>query len=85
MIIWVFVILFITLKKKRFLFSLVLGFKNYCKDVICFMSKDDPYITFDELKKFAESVNGKMIIKENSGHFNEKAGYKTFPEILKYV
>lgn len=63
----------------------ILEFKNFCKDVICFMSKDDPYITFDKLQEFAYSVNGKMIIKESAGHFNEKAGYKEFPELLKYI
>lgn len=60
-------------------------FKDYCKDVICFMSKDDPFVKFDALLNFADSVGGKKIIKEHAGHFNEKAGYTTFPEILKYV
>ena len=60
-------------------------FKDYCSDVVCFLSKDDPYITFDELKKFANSVYAKQVVKENAGHFNEKAGFKKFEEILKYV
>ena len=63
----------------------ILEFKDYCKDVICFMSKDDPFIKFDALLSFADFVGGKKIIKEHSGHFNAKAGYTTFPEILKYV
>ena len=60
-------------------------FKDYCDDVICFYSKDDPYITLDALKSFADKVNARHVVYKNAGHFNEKAGFKTFTDILKYI
>ena len=60
-------------------------FKNYCDNVICFYSKDDPYIKFNQLQIFANSVHAIHKIYEHAGHFNEKAGYKKFEDILPYI
>lgn len=60
-------------------------FLTLCKERICFYSKNDPYVKLEKLQEFAKLVLAKEVIVENAGHFNIKAGYKTFPEILKYV
>ena len=58
-------------------------FINLCKERVCFYSKDDPYIKFSALQDFAKSIKAKEIVYENAGHFNEKAGYTKFEDILK--
>ena len=53
-----------------------------CNKRICFYSKDDPYIKLSALQDFAKSIQAKEIVYEKAGHFNEKAGYNTFDDIL---
>lgn len=60
-------------------------FEKYCKDVVCFYSKNDPYIPLNKLIEFADLVNAEHVVYENAGHFNEKAGFITFEDILKYL
>lgn len=60
-------------------------FKDYCQDITCIYSKNDPFITFEELKNFADSINAKHLVYENAGHFNEKFGYKKFDDLLKII
>ncbi|MBQ8844549.1 MAG: alpha/beta hydrolase [Clostridia bacterium] len=63
----------------------VSNFKNLCKERICFYSKDDPYIKFENAHKFAQSIDAKEIIYINAGHFNERSGFLTFEDIIKYL
>ncbi|MBQ8424470.1 MAG: alpha/beta hydrolase [Clostridia bacterium] len=60
-------------------------FINLCNERICIYSKDDPYIKIDALESFAQSINAKKIIYEKAGHFNEKAGYTEFEDLLKLL
>lgn len=60
-------------------------FVNLCKDRICIYSKDDPYIKFEALESFSNSIKAKALIYDHAGHFNEKAGYKTFEDLLKLI
>lgn len=60
-------------------------FKDLCKERICIYSKDDPYIKFDVLEDFAKTIKAKSIVYEHSGHFNEKAGYTKFEDLLKIL
>ena len=63
----------------------VIEFKNLCSKRICFYSNNDPYIKLEKLIEFAKEVGGKEILIENAGHFNEKAGYTKFENILNYI
>ena len=60
-------------------------FHHLCSNRICFYSNNDPYIKLEKLKEFAKEVNAQEILIENAGHFNEKAGYTKFEEILNYI
>ena len=60
-------------------------FINLCDERICIYSKDDPYVKFDALESFAKSINAKTVVYEKAGHFNEKAGYTEFEDILKFL
>lgn len=59
--------------------------KNYCNDIICFYSDNDPYVKFDVEKSFADSITDKQFIVKNGGHINAESGYTKFEEILKFV
>ena len=59
--------------------------KNYCKDITCFYSDNDPYVKFDVEKSFADLIADKQIIINNGGHINDESGYTKFEEILKYI
>lgn len=60
-------------------------FESLCKERICFYSKDDPYITLEASHEFANSINANEIVYDLAGHFNTKAGYTTFNDIIKYL
>ena len=57
--------------------------KNYCEDIICFYSDNDPYVKFDVEKSFADSITNHQIIVKNGGHINAESGYTEFEELLK--
>jgi len=59
--------------------------KQFCKEIICFYSDNDPYVKFSAEKEFADIVSNKQIVIKNGGHINAEAGYTKFEEILKYV
>ena len=59
--------------------------KNYCNDIICLYSDNDPYVRFDVLKEFADTITLNQHIIKDGGHLNEESGYKEFKEILKYI
>ncbi len=60
-------------------------FKNLCKERICYYSKNDPYVKLEKLEEFANQVDAKKICIDNAGHFNEKAGYTKFEDLLQYI
>ena len=59
--------------------------KNYCDDIICFYSDNDPYVKFDIEKSFADSITNNQFIVRNGGHINAESGYTKFEEILKFI
>jgi len=59
--------------------------KNYCNNIICFYSNNDPYVKFDVEKSFADTISNEQYIIENGGHINAESGYTKFEEILKVI
>ena len=57
--------------------------KNYCNDIVCFYSDNDPYVKFDVEKAFADSISNEQHIITNGGHINAESGYIEFKEILE--
>lgn len=57
--------------------------KNYCNDITCYYSDNDPYVKFEIEKEFANTVSSKQFIIKNGGHLNSESGYLEFKEILK--
>lgn len=59
--------------------------KNNCDDIICYYSKNDPYVKYDFEKEFADTVAHKQVIIDDGGHLNAESGYMEFPELLEYL
>ena len=59
--------------------------KNYCNDIVCLYSDNDPYVTFDKEKEFADMIASTQVVIQNGGHLNSESGYDEFEELLKYI
>lgn len=59
-----------------------LDVKNYCNDIVCYYSDNDPYVKYEVLKDFASRLTNKQIIIKGAGHINSESEYVSFPEIL---
>lgn len=61
------------------------GIKNYCKDIVCYYSENDPYVKYEIEKEFADSITNNQVVIKNGGHLNSEAGYTEFEELLEYL
>jgi len=59
--------------------------KEYCSDIVCFYSDNDPYVKFEVEKDFANKISNEQYIIKNGGHINAESGYTKFEEILKVL
>ena len=59
--------------------------KNYCNDITCFYSDNDPYVKYEVEKEFADTITNKQILIPNGGHLNSESGYTEFKELLKFI
>lgn len=59
--------------------------KNYCDNIICFYSDNDPYVKFDVEKSFADTIANEQYIIKDGGHINAESGYTEFFDILKVI
>lgn len=59
--------------------------KNYCEEISCYYSDNDPYVKFENEKDFADTVATKQYIISNGGHLNSESGYDKFEELLKEI
>ena len=60
-------------------------FKKHCKENICIISENDPYVKLPALKEFADTIADKTINIKNGGHFNTDSGYTTFEKLLELI
>lgn len=59
--------------------------KQYCEDITCFYSDNDPYVKYEKEKEFADTITEKQVMIKNGGHLNSEFGYETFEELLEYL
>jgi uncharacterized protein len=60
--------------------------KENCKDIICFLGDNDPYVSLEVANRFVDLCGGKqLIIIPKGGHLNEESGYTTFPLLLEEI
>lgn len=48
-------------------------------------SDNDPYIPMSEMEKVAKYLGIKLTVIKGAGHFNKKAGYAEFPQLLAMI
>lgn len=56
--------------------------KQNCKKFYIYHSNNDPYVPIKKATELAEKLDCKVIEIKNAGHFNKKAGYIKFEELL---
>ncbi len=59
--------------------------KNYCNDIVCYYSDNDPYVKFEVEKAFADEISNEQYIINNGGHINTESGYTKFDNILNVL
>lgn len=59
--------------------------KNYCDDIVCYYSDNDPYVKYEVEKEFADTIATSQVVISNGGHLNSESGYAEFEELLKYI
>ena len=59
--------------------------KNYCNNIICYYSDNDPYVKYEVEKEFADQIANKQYIITGGGHINAESGYTEFTEILNEI
>ena len=66
-------------------FNNLIDVKKYCSDIICYYSKNDPYVKYDVEKEFADIVADKVIVIDDGGHLNSESGYTEFKDLLEWL
>jgi len=56
--------------------------KNYCDDIICYYSDNDPYVKYDAEKDFADKIASTQYCIHEGGHLNSESNYSEFKELL---
>lgn len=56
--------------------------KEFCDDIVCFYSDNDPYVDFAAEKEFADSVSNRQYVVRGGGHINSESGFDKFGDIL---
>ena len=59
--------------------------KNYCNDIVCYYSDNDPYVKCETEKEFADAITDNQIIIPGGGHLNSEFGYDEFKELLNNI
>jgi predicted alpha/beta hydrolase family esterase len=57
--------------------------RKNAKNIIVYHSDNDPYVGLENGKKLAENLGGELSFVPGAGHFNKKAGYLKFEELLE--
>lgn len=70
---------------KSMYFDNLRDIKNYCDDIICFYSDNDPYVKFEAEKEFADNITEKQIVIPGGGNLNSESDYDEFEELLEYI
>ncbi len=59
--------------------------RKNCGKIFVFQSKDDPLVSVGNGEEIAKNLKTELILYEGAGHFNAKAGYTEFEDLLELV
>ena len=71
-----------TFYKKKFDWYAI---KNNCPEFHAIASDNDPYVPVKDAEKVSKRLGVALTIIEGAGHFNTKAGYTQFPQLLDMI
>jgi len=57
--------------------------KNKAKQFVVYQSDNDPYVSLANGERLSKELDVKLNFVPNAGHFNAKAGYTKFEDLLK--
>lgn len=66
-------------------FDNLINVKESANDIICFYSDNDPYVSYEKEKEFADTIATEQIVLNGAGHINAESGFDTFEEIVNYL
>lgn len=70
---------------KSMYFNNLSDVRNYCNDIVCFYTDNDPYVKYDAEKEFADTITENQVMISGGGHLNSESGYIEFPQLLEYL
>lgn len=70
---------------KSMYFDNLAEIKNYCDDIVCFYSDNDPYVKYETEKEFADIITENQVLISGGGHLNSESGYSEFINLLNYL
>ena len=70
---------------KSMYFDKLEDIKQYCDDIVCYYSDNDPYVKYGAEKEFADTISTEQYCIHNGGHLNAESDYIEFKELLKYI
>ena len=59
--------------------------KKYCNDIVCYYSDNDPYVSYETEKDFADMISTKQYCIHDGGHLNAESGYTEFNQLLDNI
>lgn len=60
--------------------------KENVKEIICFASDNDPYVTYWQVGEMCKRLSAKCILIKGAGHFTkDKDKIEKIPQVLKYL
>jgi len=59
--------------------------KKHCKSFFVFHSDNDPFVCLKNGEELASKLGTNLNLISDAGHFNEKAGYTKFEELLQLI
>jgi len=59
--------------------------RNHCKEFYTYHSDNDPYVPLKYGQALAKKLGTRIILVEGAGHFNQRAGYTQFPQLLEQL
>lgn len=70
---------------KSMYFDNLSDIKEYCDEIICYYSDNDPYVKYEKEKEFADTIATEQILIKNGGHLNSESNYSEFTDLLKHI
>lgn len=59
--------------------------KANCKHFAVISSDDDPYVPLEKGQELSDKLGVDVTLIQNAGHFNARAGYSDFPQLLALI